>query len=129
LLDLRNDGKTAVIRASLLVNLWLCGFAVAFVLQFFLQQALSSRTIWGHAPGWQREIALWNISLIAAIFLIRRGSDSADKIILPALAVLSFLLGTNHFIAALSSYKKLGHWAGAFGNYLGVFLFLFFEFQ
>jgi hypothetical protein len=115
--------------AKILVDLWMVGFAMAIVLQTILQRNLASNTSWSYAPGWQREIALWNIGIIAVIFLVRGNGTSVDDRFLPALAFLSLMLGTNHLVAALKDRSKIGHWAGVIGNYFGVAVFLAFKIQ
>ena len=112
-----------MLRASLLVDLWLIGFLVAIVLQTITQSRLAAVCSWGLAPGWQREIAFWNIAIVALIFFLRASVPSADSAILPALALLSLMLGANHLIAAIRHPAKIGHWAGASGNLLGVVLY------
>jgi hypothetical protein len=113
-----------MVRADLLVDLWLLGFVTATGLQILIPGVLASRTSWGFAPGWQREIALWNIAIIVLILVLRSSLPSADVTILPVLALLSLMLGTNHLIAGIKAPGKTGHWAGVAGNFLGVILYL-----
>jgi hypothetical protein len=115
-----------ILSAKLIVNLWLAGFVVATILQTLLQKQLASKTSWGFAPGWQREIALWNIGITALVLSLRTAFPAPDAAILPALAWLSLLLGANHLISAIKEPKKIGHWAGVGGNFLGVSLYLVF---
>jgi KinB signaling pathway activation protein len=112
-----------MLSARLLVNLWLVGFLFAILLQTIAKKRLASNTSWGFAPGWQREIAFWNIGIVALIVSLRVSFPTADATILPALALLSLLLGANHLVAALKDRAKMGHWAGVAGNFLGVALY------
>jgi KinB signaling pathway activation protein len=110
--------------ARLLIDLWLLGLLTAVALQTLWPRQLSAGTSWGFAPGWQREIALWNIALAVLILALRLTQARADAVILPVLALLSLMLGTNHLVAAIKAPDKLGHWAGVAGNFLGVILYL-----
>jgi KinB signaling pathway activation protein len=113
-------------RADWLVNLWILGFVIACVLQLLMPVRLAKRTSWGFARGWQTEIGLWNVAMIALLLILRSGHSVADEALLPGLALLSLMLGFNHLIAGIGSPRKLGHWAGAAGNFLGVLLYLAF---
>ncbi len=115
-----------MLSAELLVNLWIAGFLIAAVLQTLTQKHLSSETSWGFAPGWQREIGVWNIGITGLIISLRISLPSPDSAIVPGLSLLSLLLGTNHLISAAKDPKKTGHWAGVAGNFLGVTLYLLF---
>jgi len=115
-----------MLSAELLVDLWIAGFLIAAVLQTVLQKQLSSETSWGFASGWQREIAFWNIGITGLVISLRMSLPAPDPAILPALALLSLLLGTNHLISATKDPKKTGHWVGVAGNFLGVILYLLF---
>jgi hypothetical protein len=113
-------------RADWLVNLWILGFAVACGLQLLAPAQLARGTTWGFCRGWQTEIALWNVAIIVLILVLRLSLANADATILPALALLSLMLGTNHLIAGIRSPGRLGHWAGVAGNFLAVVLYLVF---
>lgn len=59
---------------------------------------------WGVAPGWQRELALWNaaldVGIVSTLASNRRGRARALGRLL---VLLSLLLGLNHLHAALRS--------------------------
>jgi hypothetical protein len=114
------------LRADILVDLWLVGFLVAAALQLLWASWLASRSAWGFASGWQREIACWNIAMVALILALRSTRPPPDAVILPVLALLSLMLGTNHLIAAIRNPRKATHWAGLAGNSLGLGLYLAF---
>jgi hypothetical protein len=113
-----------MLSARLLVNLWLAGFFVAVVLQTFFQKQLSSSVTWGNAPGWQREIAIWNIAIVTLILCLRHLQPAPDETIVAALALLSLLLGANHLAAAVRAPSMIGHWAGLAGNFTAVLLYV-----
>ena len=63
-------------------------------------------TSWGTAPGWQREIALWNVGLIAAIAaaLLKR-SEGLLRLMTLQSAVLCLCLGCNHLLALVQDFS------------------------
>src|SRR5687768_4518673 len=95
------------------VNLWAAGFAGAALIQGLLPRAFARRTAWGHNPGWQREIAIWNIGTLTAFAALRRNPDDVDSGLIAGYSVLSTLFGANHLVAALRSPQSVGNWAGA----------------
>ena len=59
-------------------------------------------TSWGSAPGWQREIALWNVGLVAAIALALIKRDRALMRLMTLQSnILCWLLGLNHLAALI----------------------------
>jgi len=59
---------------------------------------LGAITPWGAAPGWQREIAFWNLATyIVIVRTLRRGDAGAMQLLVAALVVLNFLVAANHF--------------------------------
>lgn len=87
----------------------------AFLWQFFLPQLAHPFSLWGYAPGWQREIALWNIGLIAAIIytLIHR-HPALLRLMTYQATILCWLLGLHHLITFLRapSLTAVIHWLG-----------------
>jgi len=70
----------------------------------FLPMQLGARTPWGAAPGWQREIAFWNVSMyIVIVGTIRRADAVSGRLLVTALVVLNFLVAVNHFAAVIGS--------------------------
>ena len=63
-------------------------------------------TSWGEAPGWQREIALWNVGLIAAVSAVLvRGSLEGMKLMTLQCTVLCWCLGLNHLLALVQDFS------------------------
>jgi hypothetical protein len=97
----------------------LVGLVISFVEQAFLPRFVSKHTAWGLAPGWQREIAFWNVALAV---VIAGGLWSKDpsfvSVVVTAVVVLTGLLGTNHLLAALANRSAWLHRVGAIVNYL-----------
>jgi hypothetical protein len=68
----------------------------------FLPTELGARTPWGAAPGWQREIAFWNLSMYVVIVrTLRRGDAVSARLLVTALVVLNFLVAANHFATVM----------------------------
>jgi hypothetical protein len=99
----------------------LVALAIAIVEQAFLPRFVSKHTAWGHAPGWQREIAFWNVGLAVVIGGVLWSRDPAgQRVVVFAIVVLTGLLGTNHLVAAFANRDAWLHRVGAFVNYLAV---------
>ncbi len=99
----------------------LVALAIAFVEQAVLPGFVSRHTAWGLAPGWQREIAFWNVGLAVAIGGVLWSKDAASvRIVVSAVVVLTALLGTNHLVAARGHRDAWLHRVGALLNYLAV---------
>lgn len=99
----------------------LVGLGIAFVEQAFLPRFVSRHTAWGLAPGWQREIAVWNIALSVVIGGVLWSKDqTAQRVVVYGVVVLAALLGTNHLVACLSNRNAVLHRVGAFVNYFAV---------
>lgn len=75
----------------------------ALLWQFCFPQ-LAVYSAWGIAVGWQREIALWNIALIAAIlYAFIQGKTSWAKPLTFQSTILCWALGLNHLYACLAN--------------------------
>lgn len=108
-----------MLRTQAAIKLWLTGFAGAAVLQGRFPRFIATRSDWNYAPGWQREIAIWNVGMLTAILLVRRPRTDVDRSLLTAFLVLATLLAQNH-VSALRSSRGLTHWLGAGANAAGV---------
>ncbi len=100
--------------------MWTGAFAVSFVVQSVFQARFASLTLWGLAPGWQNEIAIWNVGMILVITRQLSSEDKAAAIV-PGLTVLSLLFSANHASALhlsrdLPMREIAGNVAGCAGN-------------
>ena len=76
------------------------GAIVAAYWQLGDQRWLARGTHWGYAPGWQREIGLWNIAIAALLLQVRLCGDVATKRLVVRTGVLLLvMLGTNHVVS------------------------------
>jgi hypothetical protein len=99
----------------------LVALGIGFLEQAFLPGFVSRRTAWGLAPGWQREIAFWNLGFAVAVGGVLWSNDPASvRAVVTAVVVLTGLFGTNHLLAALSNRGAWLHRVGAIVNYLAV---------
>lgn len=106
------------IRVFLIVCL--VAFASAFVMQGVFQYMGAEKSVWGGNPGWQREIAFWNVGLIVILLAVLRLKD--DRLALAVVrgcTVLFLLLGTNHLFAFFADPQAPFHWPPLALNYLG----------
>lgn len=93
----------------------------AFAGQAFVPRWIGRHTAWGFAPGWQREIALWNVGMVIVIANAIWSADPADiRAVATAMVILNSLLGTNHLVAVRLHRAARLHWMGAAVNYIGV---------
>lgn len=107
--------------AVILIYLWIVGFMASFIIQTVFREWFASNTHWGLNKGWQNEIAIWNIGIIAVISGVLFASRDHAVYILPGLLVLSISIsfGINHFIALKRSQSfKAGNFAGMLANLL-----------
>jgi hypothetical protein len=88
-----------------------------------LPYELGAMTSWGAAPGWQREIAFWNLTMYIVIVRTLRSTDAVtSRLLVSALVVLNFLVAGNHFATLLrGSHALLNTVAGAVNAGSGTF--------
>ena len=89
----------------------------------FLPRQLGARTPWGTAPGWQREIAIWDLTMYILIVRTLRNADAvAARLLVTAVVVLNLLVAANHFAAVMhGSGASLNAIAGAINIGSGTF--------
>jgi hypothetical protein len=72
--------------------------------QLGLPTDIGAGSAWGVAPGWQREIAFWNVAMYIVIARTLRVNDAiGGRTVGIALVALQFLAATNHAAAAIQS--------------------------
>src|SRR5216117_745956 len=70
--------------------------------QLGLPAQLGAASAWGFAPGWQREIAFWDLAMYIVIARTLRANDAVGgRMVAIALVVLQLLVATNHAAAAV----------------------------
>jgi hypothetical protein len=88
---------------------WIFAFIGASFLQFYSPEMVASHTIWGYAPGWQHEIAIWNVFAIMVLIGVLRARIPLGKTVIPATCVLFTLLATNHLLAVVQDPENHGY--------------------
>jgi len=98
----------------------LVAFFAAFLVQTFFQFLGADRSVWGGNPGWQREIAFWNVGMAIVVFSTLRLNDQPSAMaVAKGCTVLFFLLGTNHLVAFVDRPMASFHWPPLVFNYVG----------
>jgi hypothetical protein len=89
---------------SLLAGLTL----ISGVGQLVLPAQLGVASAWGTAPGWQREIAFWDLGMYIVIARTLRAKDPVGgRTVGVALVLLQLLVATNHTLGALQGHAVL----------------------
>jgi hypothetical protein len=82
--------------------------------QLGLPAQLGAASAWGVAPGWQREIAFWDLAMYIVIARTLRANDAVGgRTVATALVVLQLLVATNHATAAIQGHSMLNAIMGA----------------
>ena len=98
--------KTTKKQNAIYLAFMLLACGGALVWQLFLPWMGDAFTSWGGAAGWQREIALWNVGLIAAIALSLLKKDAAlMRLMVLQSTVLCWALGLNHLVALVQDFS------------------------
>jgi KinB signaling pathway activation protein len=85
-----------------------CLTVVSFLRQMGLPTRLGVDSAWGVAPGWQREIAFWNLAMYIVIAGVMRSDDTVcGRAVAIALVTLQLLVATNHAEATIASHAML----------------------
>ena len=97
--------------AKVFLIICLVAFLSAFLVQTVFQFLGAGRSVWGGNPGWQREIAVWNVGAAIIVFLTLRLNEQRPAMaVATGCTVLFFLLGTNHLFAFLANPRAQFHW-------------------
>jgi hypothetical protein len=100
---------------SLYLTAWMIGslgLAVSHLL-FNKDEAAGAR--WGHSPGWQRDLGLFNVAIAFILAqTLRRGDEESKRTMVRTALVLYPMVGANH-VSALRASAEGGtrvHWTG-----------------
>lgn len=108
-------------RTRIFLIICLVAFCSSFVVQTVFQFLGAEKSVWGGNPGWQREIAFWNVGCAIIVFLTLRLADPrVAMVVTTGCTVLFFLLGTNHLFAFVSDPRAQFHWPPLLLNYIGL---------
>jgi KinB signaling pathway activation protein len=91
-------------------------FAISSLGQLLAQRETAATSVWGFAPGWQREIGFFDLTFALLAFSATRTDDLAfQRQLVLAIVILTVLVGTNHLFTVLS-----GRTGALHGVFLGV---------
>ncbi|MEI7784732.1 MAG: hypothetical protein WCK08_10140 [Betaproteobacteria bacterium] len=108
-------------RTRIFLSICLLAFCLSFIVQTVFQYLGAEKSVWGGNPGWQREIAFWNVGCAIIVFLALRLADGhLGMAVATGCTVLFFLLGTNHLFAFVSNPSAQFHWPPLLFNYVGL---------
>lgn len=111
-------------RVKIFLIVCASAFASSFVIQTVFQKMIAAdMSTWGGNPGWQREIAMWNVGCaVVSIASLRLKSSSAAIPAVLGFTVLFLCLGTNHLFRYLSTQPASQfHWPPFIANYVSLF--------
>lgn len=110
-------------RVRIFLVVCFCAFVSSLVIQTIFQKIVAGdMSTWGFAPGWQREIAFWNLGCaIVAIGSLRLKSTRDAVPIVLGFTTLFLLLGTNHAFALFQDPASRFHWPPFVANMVGLF--------
>ena len=98
-------------------------FVSSFIIQTVFQKTIAGNfSVWGWNPGWQREIAFWNIGCAVISITALRIKDTASTMpIVLGFTILFAFLGTNHLAMLFVDPVSKFHWPPFIANYVGLF--------
>ncbi len=96
-------------------------FAFSSFAQVFAPRRTAATSVWGFAPGWQREIGFFDLTMaLIAVLAIRTDDLRFQRSVTLAIVVLTALVGTNHLVTILSGETSPLHEVFTAVNYGGV---------
>jgi hypothetical protein len=109
------------IARTLLAQYTRAGDAFSFFAQTFAPRQTSAASVWGFAPGWQREIGFFDLAMaLIALLAIRTDDLRFQRCLTLGIVVLTTLVGTNHLVTILSGKTSPLHEVFAVVNYAAV---------
>jgi hypothetical protein len=108
----------------ILPNIFLMTWSVAAlgatIAHVFFTERVANASVWGLAPGWQREIGFFDLILAStAIYSVMRQDSVLKRYLCLMLPSLCIFLGSNHLVAYLQTSQVL-HAQWAFLNVLAI---------
>ncbi|MBO0993541.1 hypothetical protein [Bacillus sp. SD088] len=97
----------------------------AAIMQLFFPKMMGSKSEYGIAPGWQREIGFWNLAILPILIGVNLKYDYYFlRIVVISLIVGGLGFGTNHFLGFIEDGIKTISLIGAVENYLLVLFWI-----
>jgi len=96
-------------------------FALSFFAQGLAPRETAAASVWGFAPGSQREIGFFDLAMALIAFSAIRTDDlRLQRSLTLAIVVLTTPVGTNHLVTVLSGKTSFLHEVFAVVNYAAV---------
>ena len=93
-------------------------FALSGLAQVFATRGTAAASVWGFAPGWQREIGFFDLALaLLAFYAIRSDDRRLQRALVLTFVVLTALVGSNHLATVLSGHTSSLHEVFTVVNY------------
>ena len=90
----------------------------AIIFQLFFPTYMGSHSGYGISIGWQREIGIWNVTVLVILITVNLKYDWFYlRAVLMSLIIGGLGIGTNHFLSYLQ-YRHSVNAIGALENYL-----------
>ena len=105
------------------VMVWV--FALSSFAQVFMPRETAAMSVWGFAPGWQREIGFFDLAFaVLAFTAVVSEQLRFQRSLSLVIVILTTLVGTNHLVTVLSGrtsalhevFVGVNYAAGAFGG-------------
>jgi cell division protein FtsW (lipid II flippase) len=108
-----------LLRIYLAVAVWV--LAISALGQITLPRRIASGSVWGFAPGWQREIGFFDIAMALIAFCALRANEPRfSRSVAIVFVILTALIGTNHLYAVASGSRSWVHVTFTVVNYTAV---------
>jgi len=109
----------AMLGLYLRVMIWV--FVFSFLAQVFLSRATATASVWGFAPGWQREIGFFDLAFaLIAFSAINDDNLRFQRSVTLVIVVLTTLVGSNHLATILAGRTSSLHEVFVGVNYFAV---------
>jgi len=101
------------------VMVWV--FVLSFLAQVLLTRTTATASVWGFAPGWQREIGFFDVAFAVTAFgAFKSAKLDFQRGVAVAIVVLTTLVGSNHLATILSGRTSSLHELFVGVNYAAV---------
>ena len=108
-------------RTKTFLFICLAAFGSSFFIQTAFQFLGAEKSAWGGNPGWQREIAFWNVACaIIVAKTLRIADERLAMVVATGCTALFLLLGTNHLFAFIANPRAQFHWPPLLLNFVGL---------
>lgn len=127
--EIFSDLTNVILSARLVVFIWMCGLTVAGLALSIGGKLAGQMSNWGHAQGWQNEIATWNLTMVLVLGGILLSGKGNEAYVLPGLVVMGLGFSINHIVSMYKSKSMpLTHLSATIANIAGIILTMIYYF-